>query len=293
MIFINFCFNIERKGAVKTALNKYIVNPMVKIKKEIWWMVDSGEESGLYNMSFDEFLAKNVKKRPILRFFQWKPYCLSLGYNQKNEIFEYGRLKENDIDIVKRPTGGRAVLHADEVTYSVIISDSHPLFYLGITELYKAISYALQKGLKYLGINAFIEKNKIGFGKLEKLSPYCFSSIARYEIKYNGKKIIGSAQRRYKNSVLQHGSIPLTDYYINLTEFISDNFKKEKIKSILKSKSCSISTLLNKDVSYKEVVNNIKKGFEDTFNIVFQRKDISASQKTSIEKLSKRFKIDI
>ena len=265
----------------------------MELKKEIWWIIDSGENSGTYNMAFDEFLARNVKRRPILRFYRWNPYCLSLGYAQKNGNFNYSKLKENNIDIVKRPTGGRAVLHADEVTYSVILPDCHPLFYLSITELYKFISYALQRGLKYLGINSFLEKNKKEINGLERFSPYCFSSIARYEIKYDDKKIIGSAQRRYKNSVLQHGSIPLRDYPFNLWEFISDNFEKEKKKSILKSKCCSISTLLNKDVSYKEVVNNIKKGFEDTFSIVFQRKNISIFQKGLIEKLSKKFRINI
>ena len=265
----------------------------MNLEKEIWWIIDSGESNGTYNMAFDEFLGKNVKKRPILRFYRWKPYCLSLGYAQKNGIFDYNRLRENNIDIVKRPTGGRAVLHADEVTYSVIISDCHPLFYLSITELYKSISYALQKGLEYLGINSLIEKNKTEIKRSEKFSPYCFSSIARYELKYNGRKIIGSAQKRYKNSVLQHGSIPLRDYPFNLGNFIYDNFKEEKKESILKDRCCSISTLLNKDVSYKEVVDNIKKGFEDTFKIVFQRRNISISQKALIEKLSKKFKINI
>lgn len=264
----------------------------MKIEKEIWWILDSGENDGAYNMATDEFLAKNVKNKPVLRFFKWKPFCLSLGYAQKNGIFNYEKLKKNGIDVVRRPTGGRAVLHTDEVTYSVIIPKSHCLFNLNTTELYKSISYALLNGLRYLGISATIEKNKKVTDEHNKFSPYCFSSITRYELKFNGKKIIGSAQRRYKTSVLQQGSIPLNNYNFNLDEFILfDNLNKDKKRNIASNFNYSISKLINKNVSYEEVVESIKRGFEDIFQIFFRKKEITSSQKTLIKQLSKRYLI--
>ena len=100
------------------------------MKKDIWWLVEDDENRGGYNMAFDDYFARNIGNRPLLRFFRWNPYCLSLGYGQESSVFSPFLLRENNIDIVRRPTGGRAVLHADEVTYSIIIPDSHPLFKL-------------------------------------------------------------------------------------------------------------------------------------------------------------------
>lgn len=264
----------------------------MNVEKEIWWILDSGQNDGACNMALDEFLAKNVKNMPILRFFKWKPFCLSLGYAQKNGMFDYKKLKENKIDIVRRPTGGRAVLHTDEVTYSVIIPKSHNLFKLNTTELYKSVSYALLKGLRYFGIDAKIEKNKKVNDEKNKFSPYCFSSITRYELKFNGKKIIGSAQRRYKDSILQQGSIPLNDCNLNLDEFIlSEDLNKEKKRNIASNFNYSISKLINRNVLYEEVVESMKMGFEDTFRISFRIKQITSSQKTLIKKLSKKYLI--
>ena len=245
---------------------------MAEIEKECWWFIDTFENTGEYNMALDGYLAENVKKEPIVRFYSWKPFCLSLGYAQKDEIFDHKKLRENNIDIVRRPTGGRAVLHTDEVTYSVIIPSSHALFSLKTTVLYKSISSALYKGLQYLGINALIEKNKRDTTRSEKNSPYCFSSAARYEIKYNNSKLIGSAQRRFGSSVLQHGSIPLNDYPFELDSFII-----EGTNNILKKSNRSLSGLLGRNVLYSEVVSSIKRGFEDTFDIIFREKNISSS----------------
>ncbi len=262
---------------------------MVKSEREIWWILDSGAGNGAFNMAVDEFLAKNIKKQPILRFYRWKPFCLSLGYGQKDNVFDYENIKRNKIDIVRRPTGGRAVLHGDEITYSVIIPHCHPFYSFSILELYKEISSALQNAMHNLGINAFIEKGNSRSNEFEKSSPYCFSSISRYEIKINGKKIIGSAQRRFKNSVLQHGSIPLKDSVFNYDIFISKDAANNKRKNILKDKISTLTDLLDEDISYDEVKNAVRKGFEDSFNIVFKEKKITKNQEKSVRNLSEKY----
>ena len=255
------------------------------MKKEVWWLVEDAENRGGYNMAFDDYFARHIGKRPLVRFFRWNPYCLSLGYGQKISVFSNSALRENNIDIVRRPTGGRAVLHADEVTYSFIIPGTHPLFKLTTSALYRSISRALNKGLIYAGVNATVEKSRKNRDSLYS-SPICFASTARYELKWNGRKLIGSAQRRYSGSVLQHGSIPLRNGDYDIEDFLDVPSRERKADVKVTS---SVSDALGRDVTYDEVVRCLRKGFEDTFKISLQRKSVSGKQKEKIRKLSKNY----
>lgn len=257
------------------------------MKKEVWWLVEDVENRGGYNMAFDDYFALHIGKRPLLRFFRWNPYCLSLGYGQNSSIFSNSALRENSIDIVRRPTGGRAVLHAEEVTYSLIIPCTHPLYKLTTSALYRSISRALNKGLIYLGVNSTVEKSRKKPDSLYS-SPICFASTARYELKWNGRKLIGSAQRRYSGSVLQHGSIPLRNGDYDIEDFL-DVPPRERKGNVKVTAASSVSGALGRDVTYKETVECLKKGFEDTFGISLQRKSVSCKQKDKIKKLSKNY----
>ena len=204
------------------------------MKKEVWWLVKDGENRGSYNMAFDDYFALHAGERPLIRFFRWNPYCLSLGYGQKSADFSRAVLRKRKVDIVRRPTGGRAVLHADEVTYSIIIPGTHPLFKLSTSALYRSISKALNNGLIYLGVNAVVEKSRKNSDSLYS-SPSCFASTARYEMKWRGRKLIGSAQRRYPKSVLQHGSIPLRNGGYGVEDFFCLPPGERKKSNILTS----------------------------------------------------------
>ena len=132
------------------------------MERENWYLLNSGTDVGAANMAIDESLCRQPADRPVLRFFRWDPYCVSLGYGQKVEALDREKCRQNGIDIVRRPTGGRAVLHADEVTYAVIIPVAHPLAQLSVMELYKTLSGGLAEGLRFLGVDVHVKKSTAG-----------------------------------------------------------------------------------------------------------------------------------
>lgn len=222
--------------------------------------IDTGFNDAYTNMAIDEALAINCKE-PILRIYQWKPKAVSIGYNQnmqKELNLEY--CQKNNIDAVRRITGGKAVFHNNELTYSFILPENLNLLPMDIVESYKIIANALVIALKEIGINANIKKIN------EKITTsICFNSSNWYELSVNGKKISGSAQRRIKGKILQHGPILIDfDYEKNLLLFNSDN----EIDSInnLKKRITSIKNELKKEIDIKKLKNAIKYSFEKNFN---------------------------
>lgn len=180
--------------------------------------IDSGPNLAAYNMAVDEELlarAQAGEKIPVLRFYTWDPPAVSIGRFQKIETaVDAGACKRLGFDIVRRVTGGRAVLHRRELTYSVIARSDNPLFPPEVLGTYKIIASGLLAGLRNLGINAEMVSRggrHASLVKKDAKDPACFSSPSWYEIVVQGKKIIGSAQRRLSGAFLQHGSI-LIDY---------------------------------------------------------------------------------
>jgi len=172
-----------------------------------WRLLIDPPQNGPENMATDEAILKSCKERlspPTLRLYEWSEPTLSIGCFQKAEnAIKY--CLETGIPYVRRITGGRAVLHSDEVTYSIICSADEPLFAEGITGAYRIISRCLLETLREAGINADMHIHRAIESNSKKIS--CFHSPSRYEIIINNRKIIGSAQRRFKRAFLQHGSI--------------------------------------------------------------------------------------
>jgi lipoate-protein ligase A len=166
-----------------------------------------------YNMAVDEALAESCRtgaSGPTLRLYGWDRPSISLGYFQRAyEVVDLDRCREGRVPVVRRTTGGRAVHHHHDVTYSVIAPIPHPLFPPTIKGTYEVVARALLAGLAALGLRVEChprdpEQPRRGFG-----SPLCFDSTSRYELTLGGKKVIGNAQRRWKTAFLQHGSILL------------------------------------------------------------------------------------
>lgn len=133
---------------------------------ETWRLLETGENSGGFNMALDSALLKLIPETqtPILRFFQWKPFAVSLGYGQKLSSVNSEKIFAEGFEIVRRPTGGRAIFHSEELTYSVVLPNNHKFTQNGVTETYNRISVALLKGLKNIGIEkAEFEKSQINF----------------------------------------------------------------------------------------------------------------------------------
>jgi lipoate-protein ligase A len=163
-------------------------------------------------MALDEAILESAGKGmvpPTLRLFSWFPACLSLGFAQPIEDVEVESLQSHGWGLVRRPTGGRAILHIDELTYSVCGPHSEPHLSGGVLESYRNLSRALLLALKKIGINADSITNETQLSTEDKNNPICFEVPSNYEITVNGKKLIGSAQARKKAGVLQHGSLPL------------------------------------------------------------------------------------
>lgn len=183
-----------------------------------WRYLDTGPASGADNMAMDEkLLAEAVKGStvPVLRFYTWAPPAVSLGrFQEAASSVDRAACRKHGIDIVRRITGGRAVLHRHELTYSIISPIDNALFPNDVLGTYKAIASGLLAGLARLGVPAEMVSRSgkfEGMVKRDTKEPACFSSPSWYEILVRGRKIVGSAQRRLAGAFLQHGSI-LIDY---------------------------------------------------------------------------------
>jgi lipoate-protein ligase A len=239
-----------------------------------WNLIESGENTGRYNMDFDINLARTCPDdQAYFRLYRWKPYCISLGANQNINEIDLEKASADNIECVHRPTGGRAILHAEEITYSAILPYSTSY---SAKDIYTNISLALLEGLKSyhseLG-NAELEGLQPNFPDLLK-SPsgmLCFASTAKSEIKYKGKKLVGSAQRKMEKIVLQHGSILCGTFHQKLAGYlIGDEQMKSNLESELRDKTIEIESILNKETDYTGLSQCLIEGFESFFKIKFQ-----------------------
>jgi lipoate-protein ligase A len=163
--------------------------------------------SGAWNMAVDQALLDSVdtaRSGPVLRFYGWKPACLSLGYFQPDDLVDWTACSDKGIDVVRRPTGGRAILHDRELTYSVTLPLSLLAPATSVLESYLRISRALLAGLRRIGVPATLAPET----RLSRPhGPACFDQPSSYEILVYGRKLVGSAQVRRRSGLLQHGSI--------------------------------------------------------------------------------------
>lgn len=182
----------------------------------------TGKENMQRDSDLLDFAIKNELKEPIFRLYGWEPACVSLGRNQKDDFLDYELLKSKNIDVVRRLTGGRALLHDNEITYSFICPESFLQNGSHIVSSYKEISQILIDKFKKLGID-------LDFGASKPIKTgfdYCMLISTGADLCYKEKKLIGSAQCRSHGYILQHGSI-LYDYDKKLLEEIF----KEKVST--------------------------------------------------------------
>ncbi len=243
-----------------------------------WHYIDSGERAGQFNMALDEQLAGEVgldERPPVLRFFLWKPYCISLGKHQKITDINAEKALADGLDIVYRPTGGRAILHAEELTYSVVFKNE---LTGTIEETYRLISEALAEGLRAFGIPAMMNLVQPDLKSWYKQpsSKLCFSSSARHEIQVNGKKIVGSAQRRIAGAVLQHGSILMGPFHRRLPEYLNaPEPARELMRQIMEEKTTETGQYRN--IAVDALKTSIRESFSRIFGITFIPADAELS----------------
>ncbi len=171
-----------------------------------WRLIHSGPASGARNMAIDESLLINVTDSPVLRFYGWSPRCLSLGYGQRSRIVERERLQNRGYTLVRRPGGGGAILHAQELTWCLVLPASHPLAAGSLLSGYRRIAAVFYAALQSLDVP--VEMLQRGGHRGSGMA--CFESPAPFELVAGGRKLLGSARVQRRHAILQHGSLPLS-----------------------------------------------------------------------------------
>ena len=248
-------------------MTKNIIYPQNSILFELFGsefeFVNSGFSTGEYNMEYDmERVLKcsGNADYPMLRLYGWKPWAVSLGYNQKAVSINTGLCARYGFDIVRRPTGGRAVLHANELTYSFVLPVSKDKT---VHEIYRLIHEFLLSNLKKIVPDLGFFRKQVdlnNFYKSSDMSVSCFASSAKYEIEYNGRKLVGSAQRLFGNTLLQHGSILIGSGH----ELLADvsNFKtgedRERLKKLILQQSINLEEASARKLSFEDCVRLVE-----------------------------------
>jgi lipoate-protein ligase A len=242
-----------------------------------WQFRNTGRRTGAENMQYDELLAQRLltSDHPfVVRVYGWTPSAISLGWHQNVEEIDRPKCSAQGIDIVRRPTGGRAILHSDEVTYSVAMIAGQK----SVLSVYQQISEALVLGLKELGADVALEKSQPHFPSVYKAqsSVACFASVARYEIHIGGRKLVGSAQRRFARPdgsevVLQHGSILLGQDHLRMVGFLRrlGDDQRDAMREELRLHTADLSSALQRPVGFDEVVPLLRRGFEKSWGVTF------------------------
>lgn len=234
-----------------------------------WRVVISGAANAAVNMATDEAImlahgAGNVP--PTLRFYGWRPAAVSIGYFQRAaQEINLEACRTQGVDVVRRLTGGRAVLHDAELTYSIVVREDDPLVPKTITESYCLFSRGLVAGLQRLGVEATMSVPRAAYGKNIKrpASSACFDAPSHYEITVEGHKLVGSAQVRKEGVVLQHGSILLRfspEMVVSLLRIPSGDIKARMVE-MLKQRATSLTEALGREVGWQELCNSIMDSF--------------------------------
>ena len=236
-----------------------------------WRLLNTGYADGPTNMAIDEaimILHSQGRVTPTIRFYRWKPACLSIGYAQsmRKEV-ALERCQTAKVDVVRRPTGGRAILHDRELTYSLVARDDNPLVSGGIVESYRKISEGIVRGLRLLGADAVAAEHRVSppVGK----TAACFDSPSHYEVTVAGRKIVGSAQMRRQGVVLQHGSLLLEVDAQRMFDLlcVPSEALRRQLAAEFRGQVVSLHEALGREVTFEEAAVAVATGFEAAFGI--------------------------
>jgi lipoyl(octanoyl) transferase len=257
--------------------------------KSSWRLIVDTPASGAWNMAADEAILEQIgrgESLPTLRLYAWDPPCLSLGYAQPFSDVDTTRLHTHGWDVVRRPTGGRAILHTDELTYSVIAPLNEPLIGGTVLESYNRLATALLAAVKSLNVPVEMKEHQPGLNT-NAMGPVCFEAPSTYEIMVEGKKLIGSAQARRKEGVLQHGTLPLFGDLTRITETLvfPDETTRAAAAQKLLSRATTIETALGKVVEWKTAAQAFVYAFESELNLDFKHEELSPSENDRAKQL--------
>ncbi len=222
-------------------------------------------------MALDEAILESVAggaSPPTVRLYGWNPACLSLGYAQSSLDVDLEALSHAGWELVRRPTGGKAILHTDELTYAVIGPADHPLFRDSVPVSYQRLSVGLMAGLQQLGIRPQLQSGSSPNGS----NPICFQVPGAYELTADGMKLLGSAQLRRAGAVLQHGSLPLQGDIarICLALNYSSPAAREAAASAVRGDATTVERALGHPVSWEQAAGALAEGFRSGLKLVLE-----------------------
>ncbi len=258
------------------------------MEKANWRLIVSSSGRGAWNMALDEAILESVgsgDSLPTLRFYGWNPACLSIGYAQSISDIDFESIQQRQWDVVRRPTGGKAICHFDEFTYSVIAPHGEPRLAGDVLHSYRNVAQALLMGLHLLGIPAISLPEYSTGGGMRDTGPICFEVPSKYEITINNRKIIGSAQARKKAGILQHGSLPLNGdglEIVHVLRFEPGKSRKDASKH-LSQRATTASKELHREVSWDEVANAFEISFSQALNICLINADPTHQEENRAE----------
>jgi lipoate-protein ligase A len=268
-----------------------------------WRLLIDDFTDGAANMARDEAIAAvhaSGVTPPTLRLYRWRPACLSLGRFQRAAAIDRAACERAGIEVVRRPSGGRALLHDDELTYAVIARADHPLIAGGsVVDSYRRISEALLVGLRRLGAQAELTPARRGDNRRPttddrrvnpeaggrrsvvggQWSAACFDAPSSYELTVGERKLVGSAQTRRDGVLLQHGAIPLTPHASRLALLLADP------PADLAQKMIALDQARGRATGFDELAETLIAGFTETWGVVFERGELTAEEREWEERL--------
>ena len=248
--------------------------------------------SGALNMALDYSLARSASQNdpPVLRFYGWQPYCLSLGYHQDQTLVDFEQVQAKGYDVVRRPTGGSAIFHSEELTYALIL----PRADINHHDIYRFFHLLLARALNTLGYDVELnyEDDDENYLKQGRKRFACFNRPAFAEIKFKGKKVVGSAQKLYQNALLQHGSVLIGPKQNEIVQFLKlDHEAKEKYKKNLRESSVALREIHKKNISPNQIADALLSQFKTSLPLNIYYEDLTDFDLGHAQKFVDRFKI--
>ncbi|GAB4504169.1 MAG: lipoate--protein ligase family protein [Anaerolineales bacterium] len=247
----------------------------------IWRLILTPPARGAWNMAVDEALLETSgrgKAPPCLRLYAWQPPCLSLGRAQPFADIDLERLRAHGWDVVRRPTGGRAILHTDELTYSVTAPPDEPRVAGTVLESYNRLAQALLAAARDLGLPVNMKEGSAPTSGTA--NPVCFEVPSTYEITVHGKKLIGSAQARRRDGVLQHGSLPLTGDLTRICQALT--FPDEAARTVaaqrLLARATTVEAVLGQTVTWETAAQAFIRAFEAQLELRLEADELSPQE---------------
>lgn len=248
-----------------------------------WRLLNTAQDRGAANMAVDEAILRAVQAGsvpPTLRLYGWNPPCLSLGQAQPAAEVDWDACRQLGIDVVRRSTGGRAILHVDELTYSLVAPENDPRVAGDIVSSYRKISAGLLAGLRLLNVPGLESKPQASPAQRKPpLSPVCFQAPSHYEITVGGKKLVGSAQKRSRgvllqHAVLQHGALPLCGDIARICQVLLPRPEGAAVRA----RATTLEAAMGRAPSFDEAAAALVLGFSQALDVELMAGQLSSQE---------------